>query len=79
MASYEDRSERIIRKYNDVKETRVKLETQRDMLMEKIEKKYGVTTIDELKDLMEKKEAEFKELKEKIEPMLESLEDSLAY
>lgn len=77
MADYKERSERILKEYRRLESERVRLEERRNVLLDEMERKYGVKDVDSLKALYEEKKQEEARLIERITPLLDSLEQGL--
>jgi len=72
-----ERAERIIRRYNDLKDKHTRLEERRNMYLESMKREYGIESEEELDLTIEKTEKALAKLDAKIEPMLEKLEKGL--
>ena len=72
-----ERAERIIKRYNELKERRMRLEERRNMYLETMKKTYGIDTEEELALEISKTEKALDKLNAKIEPMLDKLERGL--
>jgi len=72
-----ERAERIIKRYNELKERRMRLEERRNMYLETMKKTYGIDTEEELALEINKTEKALDKLNAKIEPMLDKLERGL--
>lgn len=72
-----ERAERIIKRYNELKERRMRLEERRNMYLETMKKTYGINTEEELALEISKTEKALDKLNARIEPMLDKLERGL--
>ena len=72
-----ERAERIIKRYNELKERRMRLEERRNMYLETMKKTYGIDTEEELASEISKTEKALDKLNARIEPMLDKLERGL--
>lgn len=73
----EDRSERILKRYNELKEKRIQLETKRDMLINDMKEKYGVSSVEELRAKADEYTKDIERYEKKLMPILEELEEGL--
>jgi hypothetical protein len=73
----EDRSERILKRYNELKEKRIQLETKRDMLLNEMKEKYGVSSVEELRAKADEYTKDIGKYEKKLMPILEELEEGL--
>lgn len=73
----EDRSERILKRYNELKEKRIQLETKRDMLLNEMKEKYGVSSVEELRAKADEYTKDIEKYEKKLMPILEELEEGL--
>lgn len=73
----EDRSERILKRYNELKEKRIQLETKRDMLLNEMKEKYGVSSVEELRAKADGYVKDIEKYEKKLMPILEELEEGL--
>lgn len=77
MADYKVREERIIETYKECKEKKLRLQERQKMCLEEMKEKFGVNSPTELQALIEKTESRKDKLANKIEPMLDKLEEAL--
>lgn len=73
----EDRSERILKRYNELKEKRIQLEARRDMLLNEMQEKFGVSTVEELKVKADTYAKDIEKFEKKLMPILNELEEGL--
>jgi hypothetical protein len=73
----EDRSERILKRYNELKEKRIQLEAKKNMLMEEMKDKFGVSSVEELRAKAQTCEKDIDKFEQKLMPILEELEEGL--
>lgn len=73
----EDRSERILKRYNELKEKRIQLETKRDILINDMKEKYGVSSVEELRAKADEYTKDIERYEKKLMPILEELEEGL--
>lgn len=74
---YTDRSERVVREYNRMKEQKIKADERLAVLKDRMRKEYGVDSLSALRAKAEECARRADELSGRIEPLLSSLEDKL--
>lgn len=74
---YITREEKIIETYKTYKEEKLRLQERQKVCLEEMKEKFNVNSPSELQALIEKTEARREKLANKIEPMLEKLEEDL--
>ena len=77
MVSYDNRAEAIIRENNRLKEEKTRLEEREKLIKEEAQKRFGVSSLEELEALKEKTQAEVKETEEALDGLLCELEERL--
>ena len=77
MAIYKAREEKIIEVYKKYKEEKLRLQERQKVCLEEMKEKFNVNSPSELQALIEKTEARREKLANKIEPMLQKLEEDL--
>lgn len=73
----EERSERILKKYNELKEKKIQLEAKHNMLLEEMNTKYGVSSLEEFRAKAHACENDIEMYEKKLMPLLEELEEGL--
>lgn len=74
---YKERQEKIVRKFNELKNKSIRLEEQKKMLLAEMKEKFDCDSPAELEVKMKKMKDEITDLEGRIEPLLANLEDTL--